>query len=117
MNLYRFVIGVLLVCTGLFTYHYDVFLLWLLIPGLILVYEGLSKIFQGIRRKAIPQDQYEIFSKKWWVDDKGHNPVEFSVITANDIETGKYRPLKFVEFSLEYVKKLEQLDRYFIVYP
>lgn len=50
----------------------------------------------------------------WWVDKKGNHPSPFTLITEDDVITGKYRAYNaaFQEWSLKYVKSLKANNRY-----
>ena len=50
---------------------------------------------------------YQIFHPLWWIDQKGNHPDPFTLITADDIKSGKWMALKDPKWSLEYCEKLE----------
>jgi len=50
----------------------------------------------------------QIFSPAWWADAMGHPPAPFTIITLQDIQAGKWRPLTAVARSMAYVEQLEQ---------
>jgi nicotinamidase/pyrazinamidase len=50
----------------------------------------------------------QIFSQAWWVDETGRHPAPFTVITSEDAISGRWLPLYEPEWSLDYVRKLEQ---------
>jgi nicotinamidase-related amidase len=58
---------------------------------------------------------YQIFHPSWWVNAQGAHPAPFTAITAQDIETGAWRPLYAVEESKEYVRQLSKKGKYTLV--
>jgi len=51
---------------------------------------------------------HQIFHPSWWADPEGHHPAPLTLITQEDIEQGKWRPLLEPEWSAAYVRKLEE---------
>lgn len=51
---------------------------------------------------------YQIFHPAWWADDQGRHPAPFTLITYEQIENGKWRPLVDPKRSKAYVRTLEQ---------
>lgn len=51
---------------------------------------------------------YQIFHPSWWADEKGNHPAPFTVITDEDVQQGKWRPLLEPEWSITYVRKLQE---------
>ena len=50
----------------------------------------------------------QIFSSDWWADENGAHPAPFTIITWQDVQTGRWRPLKEPGWSRSYVERLEQ---------
>lgn len=50
---------------------------------------------------------FQIFFSSWWVDKDGNHPAPFTIITAEMVENGEYRPLIDPVGSIDYVKKLK----------
>ena len=50
---------------------------------------------------------YQIFHPAWWADAQGRHPAPFTLISAADVEAGRWRPLVAPEFSRHYVRQLE----------
>lgn len=50
----------------------------------------------------------QIFSPNWWADAQGSHPTPFTLITAADVQAGRWRPLVEPEWSRQYVARLEQ---------
>lgn len=51
---------------------------------------------------------FQIFHASWWVDEQGNHPDPSTIISLEDVEEGRWRPLIMPEYSLEYVRKLEE---------
>lgn len=50
----------------------------------------------------------QIFSPAWWTDTAGRPPAPFTIISADDVRQGVWRPRFAVEASRRYVETLEQ---------
>ncbi|NTV45381.1 MAG: hypothetical protein HGB11_02380 [Chlorobiales bacterium] len=50
---------------------------------------------------------HQIFHPAWWRDEEGKHPAPFTIITAHDVEQGKWLPLFKLEWSIQYVKRLQ----------
>ena len=50
---------------------------------------------------------YQIFHPAWWVDEAGNHPKPLTIITAEEVREGRWRPLEMPEWSREYVARLE----------
>ena len=53
----------------------------------------------------------QIFAPAWWADAGGNHPAPFTLISAADVESGRWRALQAPEWSAEYVRRLEQEAR------
>jgi nicotinamidase-related amidase len=53
----------------------------------------------------------QIFFPTWWADAEGRHPAPFTLITASDVERGRWRPLVEPEWSAHYVHRLEEQAR------
>lgn len=51
---------------------------------------------------------FQIFHPAWWVDQYGRHPAPFTIISAEEVEEGKWRPLLQPEWSGQYVRRLQQ---------
>jgi len=51
---------------------------------------------------------FQIFHPAWWVDGEGKHPPPFTLITADAVEAGQWRPLCKADWSVQYVRKLQQ---------
>jgi len=54
---------------------------------------------------------FQIFHAAWWVDEEGNHPEPLTIITADDVREGRWRPLEMPDWSREYVAKLEQKSK------
>ena len=50
----------------------------------------------------------QIFSPSWWVDANGHHPQPFTLITHDEVKSGKWKALYQPKWSLEYTERLEE---------
>ncbi|MBN2532424.1 MAG: cysteine hydrolase family protein [Spirochaetales bacterium] len=50
---------------------------------------------------------FQIFYGLWWLDENNHHPAPFTIITKDDVEKGKYKPVVKPVWSLDYIKNLE----------
>jgi nicotinamidase/pyrazinamidase len=70
------------------------------------IYENAS----GITQIAASLDSHtpiQIFSPTWWQDRDGNPPAPFTVISANEVAAGEWRPLYEPDWSADYVRTLE----------
>jgi nicotinamidase/pyrazinamidase len=51
---------------------------------------------------------FQIFHPAWWVDADGKHPPPFTIISTEEVEQGKWRPLFKAEWSARYVNRLQQ---------
>lgn len=50
----------------------------------------------------------QIFSPAWWADAQGNHPPPFTLITAADVERGRWQPLVRPAWSRTYLRQLER---------
>ncbi len=50
----------------------------------------------------------QIFSPSWWVDTDDNHPNPFTIISHDDVVTGKWRAIYQPEWSREYTERLEE---------
>jgi len=74
------------------------------------IYSYADRI-SGITVSLDSHGPLQIFHPVWWKDAEGKNPQPFTVITAADIKSGKWRPAVNSEDSLDYVENLERLGK------
>jgi nicotinamidase/pyrazinamidase len=61
---------------------------------------------------------HQIFHPAWWADEDGNHPTPFTLITYDDIKSGKWRPLVAPVQSTKYVKELEvQAKKQLTIWP
>jgi len=74
------------------------------------IYNNMEKITKIAVSLDTHQPQ-QIFHPAWWVDDQGNHPAPFTIITAEDVENGKWRPTNKPKESLEYVQNLKKVGK------
>ncbi|WP_047154097.1 hypothetical protein [Aneurinibacillus tyrosinisolvens] len=74
------------------------------------IYNHLEKI-TAIAVSLDTHHLQQIFHPSWWVDENGENPKPYTIITAKDVEDGKWTAVEKQEESLEYVQNLEKLGK------
>ncbi len=58
-----------------------------------------------------------IATQSYWKDKEGYPPALFTIITAADVEMGKWKPQFNDELALEYLKSLEQVGEVCTIWP
>jgi nicotinamidase/pyrazinamidase len=53
----------------------------------------------------------QIFSPSWWVDKEGNHPAPFTIISHEDVRSGRWSALYQKDWSLEYTERLEEDSR------
>lgn len=53
----------------------------------------------------------QIFFPSWWADADGNHPDAYTVIRSEDVGSGLWKPLYEEEWSVGYVKKLEEFSK------
>lgn len=51
---------------------------------------------------------FQIFHPAWWADEAGNHPAPLTLITADDVAAGRWRPLVMRDWSRQYVETLER---------
>ncbi|HHI3614946.1 TPA: hypothetical protein QCU08_004693 [Bacillus anthracis] len=74
------------------------------------IYKNLHKITDIMISLDTHQPQ-QIFHPCWWIDENGNPPEPFTIITAKDIESGKWQARYNKEESLEYVLQLDSIGK------
>lgn len=81
------------------------------------IYRNMEKI-TDIAVSLDTHHVQQIFHPSWWVDEMGNHPEPFTVITAKDVEEGKWRAVTDEEKSFDYVRNLEKLGKkQLIIWP
>jgi len=52
-----------------------------------------------------------VFFATWWVDEQGIHPAPYTSITQQDVEQGRWQPVYEMEWSLDYVRRLQAQAR------
>jgi nicotinamidase-related amidase len=55
---------------------------------------------------------HQLFHPAWWVDEAGQHPAPLTVISSDDVASGRWRALREPEASLAYCQQLEAAGRY-----
>jgi nicotinamidase-related amidase len=50
----------------------------------------------------------QIFSPNWWSDGDGNHPAPFTIVSEEDVQSGRWQPLVEPDWSREYVARLER---------
>jgi nicotinamidase-related amidase len=50
----------------------------------------------------------QIFSPNWWADAEGNHPAPFSIVSEEDVQSGRWQPLVEPQWSRAYVARLER---------
>ena len=89
----------------------------LAVPGSIGDVERMTRFIYnnmgGISRIMCSLDTHtahQIFHPCWWVNSSGDHPAPYTVITYDDVQAGRWRPLIGVQESIQYLKELEKVD-------
>ena len=51
---------------------------------------------------------FQIFHPSWWADESGNHPAPLTLISAEDVAAGRWRPLVMPDWSVHYVERLEE---------
>lgn len=81
------------------------------------IYRNIDRI-TGLHFSMDTHRVFQIFHPAWWTDVEGKNPAPFTVITVDDVKSGKWRPIAHPAETLEYTKKLAASGKYVLtVWP
>lgn len=73
--------------------------------------EWLYRNLPSITKIAASLDSHtpiQIFHPLWWLDENGKHPDPYTVVTAEDVDAGKWTPVYEEDWSRQYVHKLEE---------
>jgi len=51
---------------------------------------------------------FQIFHASWWVDEAGRHPEPLTIISLDEVQNGRWRPVVMPDYSLSYVQRLEE---------
>lgn len=54
---------------------------------------------------------FQIFHAAWWADADGNHPEPLTIISADEVDAGAWRPLVMPDFSRRYVHRLEEKSK------
>ena len=78
------------------------------------IYDNAEKI-SCIAVSIDTHSPFQIFHPAWWADKNGRRPAPYTVITAADVESGKWTPIYMPEKSRKYVHELEKKGKKVLV--
>lgn len=65
-------------------------------------------------------NEYDIAHKLWWIDEAGNHPNNYTTISIDDVESGKWKPVDTdkQDYALMYVRELAKKNKYkLIIWP
>lgn len=65
-------------------------------------------------------DKFDIAHNSWWINERGHHPDPFTLITVEDVENKIWMPVDTTkqEYALFYVKELKKNNKYnLLIWP
>ncbi|NDJ53538.1 MAG: hypothetical protein GYB68_10700, partial [Chloroflexi bacterium] len=65
---------------------------------------GITKIMASLDTH-IP---FQIFYPTWWIDEDGNHPAPYTLISAGEVDQGKWKPTLMEDWSVRYVHQLEE---------
>lgn len=74
------------------------------------IYDNLPKITR-IAASFDTHEPMQIFYPGWWMDADGRHPDPFTLITAEDVDRGRWQPTVEEAWSRDYVHRLEESSR------
>lgn len=77
---------------------------------LVFLYKNIARITK-ICLSIDTHEPEQIFHPIWWINEEGKHPEPYTIISATDVESGKWRAVFQHEESLDYVKSIEQLGK------
>lgn len=61
---------------------------------------------------------FQIFHPPWWIDNDGNHPKPYTIISVDEVSSGKWRPLYSEEWSIHYVQELEETaKKQLVIWP
>jgi nicotinamidase-related amidase len=83
--------------------------------------EWLYKYTGSITAIAASLDSHvaiQIFLPSWWEDEHGDRPAPYTIISDDDVKSGRWKPVYEPEWSLSYVETLEkQAKKQLMIWP
>ncbi len=74
------------------------------------IYKNLYKITK-IACSMDTHQMYQIFFPSWWKDVDGNEPEPYTIITLEDVESGKWIPHKDKDLTLRYLRDLKDTGK------
>lgn len=74
------------------------------------LYRNVQRITQ-ISASLDTHTPHQIFYPSWWKNGEGKHPAPYTVITADDVRHGNWMPVFEMDWSVRYVRELEQVGK------
>lgn len=74
------------------------------------LYHNVQRVTQ-IAASLDTHTPYQIFHPSWWKNAEGVHPSPFTVITAEQVQTGVWNPVTEPDWSVQYVQQLEKIGK------
>lgn len=71
------------------------------------IFEHVDRI-SAVKASLDSHVPLQVFYPTWWVNEAGEHPDPNTLITVDDVEEGRWRPVYEPEWSLEYVHRLQE---------
>jgi nicotinamidase-related amidase len=71
------------------------------------IYDNINELSK-IAFSLDTHNPFQIFHPCWWIDEQGNPPSPFTIISLNDLDTGKWKAVINPIWSREYVLNLEK---------
>lgn len=88
------------------------------VPGSLKDVENITKFIyhnlHKITRIAVSLDSHlpkQIFHPCWWQGEDGRHPEPYTIISAEDVKSGKWKPIYLEDDSIDYVINLEKAGK------
>ena len=75
------------------------------------IYRNLGQI-TGLHFSMDTHRVFQIFHPAFWIDTNGHHPDPFTVVTVDDVRSGRWMPIAHPKECLEYCRQLEAQGKF-----
>lgn len=75
----------------------------------------IRRNINSIDQVILTQDNHQVMDiahPAFWINSKGEYPAAYTTITLNDVETGKWQPVMYMEEAIDYLRKIAETDEY-----
>lgn len=69
----------------------------------------------SLDRIILSQDNHQVMDiahPGFWINAKGEHPAPYTTININDVESGKWQPVLFIEEATNYLRRVNESDEY-----